>query len=226
MTKVICLDFDGTVLTNNVSREVLEHFAGDDWLGLKQEFEAGNTTIEQYSSAAMSLVEADEEDIASFAVSAARPRAGLGELVDWASAAGWQPLIVSASLDILVGPILESFGLGHLARHAGRARKQYRWRVRYLSPRGIEIAAGFKLSYVKALQSAGDFVVFAGDGPSDVEPARAADAVFARDSLLEAIGGERDLVYPFETFDAMTNTMVQESARWLGSPGEAAAESF
>lgn len=215
VAQVLCLDFDDTIVENNISRAVLERFADPAWQVLADAFRRAELSVEEYNTQAMDLVAAEEDEIVAFARSVAVPRPGLVDLVRWAESRDWLPIVVSNSLDILVGPILDDLGLGHLGRHVGRARKRYRWRVRYLSPRGIELAAGFKLSYVKAFQSAGDFVAYAGDGASDVEAATIADAVFARSTLLERLEGRRPRVYPFESFFDVLATMRTEAEGWL-----------
>lgn len=219
VARVLCLDFDDTILENNLSRAVLERFADPSWRAFEQRFRKGNLSVEEYNTAAMDLVEADEAAIIAFARESAKPRAGLVDLVLWAEVNDWQPIVVSNSLDILVAPVLVDLGLERLARHTGRASKHYRWRVRYLSPRGIEVAAGFKLAYVNAFRSAGDFVVYAGDGASDVDAATVADAVFARSTLLERLRGHRERLHPFETFFDVLATMQTSAQGWLAPDG-------
>jgi 2-hydroxy-3-keto-5-methylthiopentenyl-1-phosphate phosphatase len=213
MARVLCHDFDDTLVVNNVTREILERFAGPGWAELAAAYAREELTVEEYNARSMELVEAEPEEIVELARSIARPRAGLHELVGWAGWHEWQVAIVSNSIDIVVSAVLADLGLERLPRHAGRARKQYRWRVRYFSPRGIEIAARFKLSYVRAYQAAGDFVAFAGDGASDLEAGAVADIVFARSTLLERLSGTREHVYPFETFQDVIAILEQEPDR-------------
>ncbi|MFV0627432.1 MAG: MtnX-like HAD-IB family phosphatase [Alphaproteobacteria bacterium] len=59
-----------------------------------------------------------------------------------------------------------------------------------------------KYKLVKQLKDEGYFVVFAGDGPPDVEPARIADVVFAKKILLKRCLEEN---IPFQKFDSFAN---------------------
>ncbi len=57
-----------------------------------------------------------------------------------------------------------------------------------------------KLSVIEKLKSEGFFVVFAGDGPPDVEPAEKADVVFAKKFLLNACREKGIKTEPFSNF--------------------------
>jgi 2-hydroxy-3-keto-5-methylthiopentenyl-1-phosphate phosphatase len=88
-------------------------------------------------------------------------------------------------------------------------------RLRYISPRGIELNDGFKLSYASELRQLGDALVWVGDGPSDLAPSALSDAVFARDSLLAELAGARDRVFAFEDFGDVVAVLEREGQRWL-----------
>jgi 2-hydroxy-3-keto-5-methylthiopentenyl-1-phosphate phosphatase len=218
------LDFDDTVVLDNTTREVYERFAAPGWRDAEAAHRRGELTVEQYNAAAFDLVDATAEELRDFVRSVARPRPGLMELTDWAHWNDWLVAIVSNGFDFAVDTVLDDLGLDRVTRHAGRARHLYRWRVSYLSPRGIELQEGFKLSYAAAFQRAGDFVVYVGDGASDVEAAKLAQVVFARSTLLTCLKGVHPRVYPFETFHDVVAILNREAAAWLRSfPSSTAA---
>ncbi len=217
MAAVICLDFDDTVVLDNTADQILEQFAAPAWRDLHAGYNAGRMTVEQYNAATLDLVEAAEDELREFVRAVARPRAGIMELVDWAHWHDWLVVVVSNGFDFYVDTVLDDLGLHRVARHAGRARFDYRWRVRYLSPRGIELVDGFKLSYAAAFKSAGDFVIYVGDGLSDVEAARLAPVVFARSTLWERLKDEHPRIFPFETFNDVVAVLEREADSWLSS---------
>ena len=90
----------------------------------------------------------------------------------------------------------------------------------YLTPRGVEVQSGFKLSYAAAFKQAGDFVTWIGDGDGDVGAARASEAVFGRSHLWEALKDEHRRIYPFETFQDVVAVLEREGAGWLEGFGE------
>lgn len=214
---MLCFDFDDTIVLEDIASQVLERFAAPSWKDLRAKRRTGELTLEEYSAAALDLVDADEAEIEAFALSVAKPRDGFLEVLDWAHWNGWQTAVISNGWDIYINPILDSLGVARTIRHCGRARRGYRWRLQYFSPRGIQIVDGFKSSFVASYKDQNDFVVFVGDGPSDVEPARMADAVFARDILLQEIQGKHAIVRPFETFHDVTVVLAAESGEWLAS---------
>jgi 2-hydroxy-3-keto-5-methylthiopentenyl-1-phosphate phosphatase len=197
---VLCLDFDDSIVLDNTARQIFERFADPAWHDFEALYRAGRLSVEQYNAAALDLVEATPDELHEFVLGVARPREGLLELLDLAHWRGWLAMVVSNGFDLYVDPVLDSLGVTRVTRHAGRARFDYRWRVRYFSPRGVEIQEGFKLAYASALQAAGDTVIYLGDGASDVPAARLAATVFARSTLLEELGDSHPDVTPFETF--------------------------
>jgi 2-hydroxy-3-keto-5-methylthiopentenyl-1-phosphate phosphatase len=215
VANIICLDFDDTVVLDNTARQVFERFADPAWHDDEAAYHAGRLSVEEYNAAAMSRVEASAEELRTFVRQVARPRPGLLALVDWAHWHDWLTVVVSNGFDFYVEAVLDDLGLDRVARHCGRARHDYRWRVTYFSPRGIELAEGFKLSYAAAFQNAGDFVVYAGDGASDVAAAELAPVVFARDTLWSSLEHSHPHIFPFESFDEVVTILDRESESWL-----------
>jgi 2-hydroxy-3-keto-5-methylthiopentenyl-1-phosphate phosphatase len=217
VANVICLDFDDTIVLDNTARQLFDRFAAPGWRDLESRLRAGELSVEQYNAAALDLVDADDATLRAFALEAARLRPGFLDLIDWAHWNGWLPIVVSNGFDLYVDPVLDAHRLDRLVRHCGRTWFAYRWRVRYDSPRGVELQEGFKLAYARAFRDLGDFVVYVGDGASDLPAARLAPAVFARSTLRERLEGEHPRLYPFETFHDVIAVLEQEAPRWLAS---------
>lgn len=217
MANVLALGFDGTIVENHLHAEIYDHFAPAEREAGFSAFAAGEISAEEFHAQTIDLIEADEAEIRDFALAHAIPRPGLVDLVNWAEGDGWMPAVLSSGFDFVIGAVLKELGLTHLVRHAGRARKHYRWRVKYLSPRGIELASGFQQSYVRAFQSVGDFVAFGGSAISDREAAVAADAAFVRGDLTSQAQGTSFRSYPFETFFDVKEAMQRESEGWSRS---------
>lgn len=214
MANILCLDFDDTVVLENTARLVFERFAAPGWRDFEAEYHAGRLSVEQFNAAALATVEATREELRQFSVESVTVRPGLLELLDWAHWNDWLVTVISNGFDFYVDGVLDALGADRIARHAGRTRHDYRWRVTYYSPRGVALEEGFKLSYASAFQNAGDFVAYAGDGASDVPAARLAQAVFARDTLLARLEPEHPRIRPFETFNDIVAVLEAESASW------------
>ena len=217
MANVICLDFDDTIVLDNTARQIFERFAAPAWHDAEVAYQAGALSVEQFNAAALDLIEASASELVAHVRGGVRLRDGFLRLTDWAHWHGWLPIVVSNGFDLYVDTVLDDLGLDRVTRHAGRTRFDYRWRVRYLSPRGIPVEEGFKVGYAAAFRGAGDFVVYIGDGASDVSPASLASTVFARSTLLERLSGEHPRLYPFETFDDVVAVLDREAEAWLAS---------
>jgi 2-hydroxy-3-keto-5-methylthiopentenyl-1-phosphate phosphatase len=217
VANIICLDFDDTIVLDNTASQVFEHFAAPEWREAEARYHAGEMSVEQFNAAALDLVTSRDDELRAFAGGAARLREGFLGLTDWAHWHGWLAIVVSTGFDFYVDAVLDGLGLDRVARHTGRTRFDYRWRVTYLSPRGIELQEGFKLAYAGAFRGAGDFVVYVGDGGSDVEAGRLAQVVFARSTLWERLKDEHPRIYPFETFNDVTAVLDRGAEAWLAS---------
>lgn len=216
MAALICLDFDDTIITENMARMVFEKFAGPGWQAIQERYSRGELSVEQANAGCVDLIPimTSPAEISAFAVANAQTRPGLLELADWGHWHDWQLVVVSNGLDCYVHPILDAIGLDRVVRHCGRTERSYRWRARYDSPRGIEIQDRFKVAYAGAFRTAGDLVAYIGDGASDVDAARMAATVFARDTLLERLESEHPRLFPFETFHDVIAVLEREAEGW------------
>jgi 2-hydroxy-3-keto-5-methylthiopentenyl-1-phosphate phosphatase len=220
MANVLCLAFDDTIVLENTPRQLFERFAAPGWRDAEAAYQAGRMSVEEFNAVALDLVAAPRDELTAYVRGVARVRPGFMELLDWVHWNGWLATVVSDGFDFCVDEVLDGLGVDRITRHAGRTHREYRWRVAYYSPRGVEVRAGFKLSYVAALKGAGDFVAYVGGGTSDVEAATLADVVFARSTLLERLAVTRDRVFAFETFDDVRSVLESDSDGWLAGGAE------
>ena len=155
MASVLWLDFEGVVVEAGLTDAIVGEYAA-------QPPAAGTQGDEAALAAALGQFEAPREEVESRVREVARIRPGFEELVGWAQWHGWLPIVVSTAPDVCVETVLDEPGFDRIARHCGRTRQVYRWRLTYASPRGVELEEGFLLSYAAALRDAGDLVVYVG----------------------------------------------------------------
>lgn len=212
MAAVLCLDFDDAVLSNDITAAILERFAG---------VEAGSplpgTEAERIHTlrAAVSRIEAPRADLVAFVREKARVRDGFVDLVRWCYAHGWAPMVVTHAFDLAVGAVFHDPGLDHVAVHAGRMRFAYRWRLTYLSPRGVELQDGFQLSYVAAMRQAGDFVAMVCGPGTSSDAAAAARIAF----VPPPVPADAPHIRPWQSFADVTGFLERERERQ--APGNA-----
>ncbi|GBD22692.1 2-hydroxy-3-keto-5-methylthiopentenyl-1-phosphate phosphatase [bacterium HR29] len=179
MARVVCVDYEGALARRDVPAAIFERFADESWRTLRAEWQRGFRSRESYLAEALRSIEAPADEVVPFATETAELERGLTELWDWAHWNDWFLVVLADGFDFYVEPSLAPLGLPRLPRHCARTTTRYRWRAQYFSPRGIEIQARFKLSYVAAYRAAGDFVVYLG-AEGAPEAAAAAHAAIGR----------------------------------------------
>jgi len=206
MASVLWLDFEGVVVEAGLTDAIIAEYA-------VQPPEGGTQGDEATLAAALGQFEAPREEVESRVRELARLRPGLEELVGWAQWHGWLPIVVSTAPDVCVETVLEAPGFDRIARHCGRTRQVYRWRLTYASPRGVELEEGFLLSYAAALRDAGDLMVYVGAQPAGGEAARLAYARCASAPLGESLG-EDERTFGFETLADVREVLEREGEGW------------
>ena len=206
MASVLWLDFEGVVVEAGLTDAIVSEFA-------VQPPAAGLDGSETALAAAIGEFEAPREEVEARVRELARVRPGFEELVGWAQWHGWLPIVVSTAPDVCVETVLDDPGFDRVARHCGRTRQVYRWRLTYASPRGVELEEGFLLAYAAALRDAGDLVVYVGQGEHGRQAASMAYASCTTGPLRQALGqGER--AFGFETLEDVREVLERDAEAW------------
>ncbi len=166
MASVLWLDFDTAALARSLTSQFLASFS-----------EAANVDRPPDEEAVIAAADGcglTDAQIADFATQHAVPAEGLLELWHWAHWNRWHMAVGGVTFDLLMNPVLDAVGIDRAARHAGRTDTHYRRRVRFLSPRGVEIRSSFVAAYLGAHARAGDLVVYVGGNASDAALCHAA----------------------------------------------------
>ena len=192
----IILDFDGTITDVDIGDKVVQQFAAPGWEEGVERLVRGEWSVGQLQLWEAQRLPGDRlAEMVAFALSIARIRPGLRELVDFADRNDIYVEVASAGFDFYVRAILGRHGFGdlktavpHVAFAEGSDPGQ--------GP-GLEFPPGVarcervglcKCERVWRLQRAGRRAFFVGDGISDHCVAEEADFVFARGSLLKYCG--------------------------------------
>jgi hypothetical protein len=181
MASVLWLDFDSAALAKPLTQQFVAEFAAPDAEEQRSPEERVIAAVEACSLA--------DEEMLDFVARRAEPASGLVELWDWAHWNGWQMAVGGVTFDLLMDPVLDGLGLDRVARHCGRTDMLYRRRVRFLSPRGIEIRSNFLTAFLGSYRAAGDFVVYVGNDPRGSHDAELGHVALAGTNLADAITG-------------------------------------
>jgi 2-hydroxy-3-keto-5-methylthiopentenyl-1-phosphate phosphatase len=179
-------DFDGTVTEDDISFMLLDAFAKGDWHVINQEYADGKITVGQFNERAFGLVRASKKAMLDYIENRVIIRPGFNEFVEVCRKKGFRLVIVSNGLDFYIKQILEDRGLKDLEYHASETVFHANTlSVRYIGPDGSTVDSGFKEKFVEQYLSEGYYVIYIGNGTSDLSPAKGAHHVFATESLLE-----------------------------------------
>jgi len=183
-TLVQC-DFDGTLTQEDVSFLILDAFGSRDWRQLLTQYREGKISVGRFNMKAFAMVKADKQTLLEFVKSKAKLRDGFRELLAYCHRKGFEFVIVSNGLDFYIETILRDIGMDNIEVFA--AQTQFSpdgIDVRYIGPDGNQLEDNFKEAYVSLFLGRGYRLIYAGNGISDVSPARQAHHIFATGELL------------------------------------------
>lgn len=203
-------DFDGTITEEDASFIILDAFGGGNWRQLFKDYQEGRITVGQFNEKAFSMVRADRESLQRLVRGKVKVRPGFHELVACCHRKGFRFVIVSNGLDFYIDEILRSIKMPDLEVFAARTRFHPEGlKVQYIGPDGSYLDSDFKLAYVNLFLNEGYQVVYIGDGPSDISPARKSHYIFATatGTLLEHCKEKNLDCVPFTDFNEVVKVL-------------------
>ncbi len=217
---VVLIDFDGTIARSDVTDQVMWRFARrEDWAPLEAAYLDGTIGSRTLLTRQAAVVHGNTDQIAAIGDHEELDPHFI-PFVEFLRERGIAIEVVSDGFGFFVGPSLERLGLGDLPVFTARTA---------FPPDGmtVEFPAGHpacrvcgtcKRERILVHQRAGRFVIFVGDGFSDLYAAGHADLVFAKDHLAE-LCADRGWPYTrwasFADIQAAVATLL---ARGVGAP--------
>lgn len=222
---VVLLDFDDTSADQNVAELLLRKFGKHGWLGVREKFRRGDTSLRNYQEEAFRCVEASHREMGDFVGAEASVRSGLVELVDYCFANGIQVAIVSNGLVFYIQALLNQYqvlkDLPVFAVETSNEGTSVEFGYPYATDTCFEWG-NCKCKVLNLYRDLGYKIVYFGDGTSDLCPSRLADYVYARSSLLEHCLQEHIPCRAFNSFLEPLNDLQEGSFRenWEREFGE------
>ncbi len=209
MSRLIVVDFDGTITERDTLDEMCRIYAPEAWAAAENDLQRRTMTLREVIAAEFAPIVGDHDTIVSETVDRARVRAGFAGFVRAAEAAGDRVVVVSSGFESIIRPILEREGLGRLEVFAHDVR---------FTPEGgvVDFRHGepcpvcgeeCKRSVVDAMRN-GREVVYVGDGYSDRCGAQAADVRFARGTLASYLDREGVRYISFDDFTTVRDALL------------------
>lgn len=187
---VIYCDFDGTVTESDNIIAIMKKFAPPEWEQIKDQILARQISIKEGVGKLFALIPSNlKEEITAFTIENARIRAGFKEFVDFTREKGIPLYIVSGGIDFFIHPIIKKFGpfAGVFCNESDFSGET----VNILWPHQCDSLCKngcgcCKPSIIRKLDDYRDnFKIVIGDSVTDLEAAKHADFVLARDLLEE-----------------------------------------
>lgn len=206
-TLVQC-DFDGTITEEDISFLMLDAFADGDWKQLFQEYEDGKISVGRCNTLAFAMVKADRQSLLEIVMSKMKVRSGFHELVACCRRKGFRFVVVSNGLDFYIEKILSDIGLADIEAFA--AKTQFHpegLTVQYIGPDGNQLDSDFKVAYVNSFLREGYRIIYAGNGNSDIAPARQCSHIFATGALLDHCQQTNLDCTPFTDFSEVVSVL-------------------
>jgi len=200
----VFIDFDNTITVGDVLDGVIERFSPDEgWRTLEAEWEEGRIGARVCLDGQLRGLRASWPEFERHLDGVALDP-GFNALLELVRRERGQLTVVSDNFDLFVGHILRRSGLADVAFHANHlelAGDRVIPSFPFTNPNCPDCAHCKKTHFIPPNDD-GRRVVYIGDGRSDLCPARHADIVFAKASLLAHLHEER---IPCMAFDGLTD---------------------
>ncbi|MCM3573014.1 2-hydroxy-3-keto-5-methylthiopentenyl-1-phosphate phosphatase [Mesobacillus subterraneus] len=201
---VIFCDFDGTVTEKDNIIAIMKEFGSDGWDEIKEAVLDRSISIREGVGKMFSLLPVSKkEEIIQFAVQNARIRPGFQEFLDFAREEGIPVYIVSGGIDFFLEPIIEPFGpiTGIYCNGSDFTGET----IKIEWPNSCDDQCSndcgcCKPSIMRRIDQRDAYKIVIGDSVTDLEAAKQADFVLARDYLKDKCEEWEIAHRPFETF--------------------------
>jgi 2-hydroxy-3-keto-5-methylthiopentenyl-1-phosphate phosphatase len=205
---IIQCDFDGTILTNNMSVLLRQRFAPPIWRDMETDFENGIISVERSNILQYSLVTTAKKDLHSFVRDNISLRNGFQSFISFCNSNSISVVIVSSGLDFYIQTTLKAIGLEDIELYCAHTIDIGNGiQVSYRDPEGYLIEEDFKNSYARWLKERDAELIYLGDGLSDIEAAKQAVHVFATGRLPSLLDERAYSYYTFSDFFDVINKL-------------------
>ena len=201
-TPAFLTDFDDTAAVQNVAELLLNRFGAANWTDVRQAFRDGKMSLKEYQEITFREIQADRPAMQHYVREHATLRPWFPELRRFCRSRDIPLAVVSQGLDFYISALLERDGFSDVPVYAvdtsfKDGHISYHYNHTYP---GREAQGNSKAFVVEGFQRQGYYVVYAGDGVSDLEASRQADLVFAHRTLARFCDDEGISYQPFQDF--------------------------
>ncbi|KAA9028563.1 2-hydroxy-3-keto-5-methylthiopentenyl-1-phosphate phosphatase [Niallia endozanthoxylica] len=202
---MIFCDFDGTVTKKDNIISIMKQFAPPEWEAWKDGVLAQSISIREGVGEMFRLLPSSlQKEIVHFLLETSEIREGFGDFVQYTKEKGIPLYIVSGGMDFFVKPMLQPFGsmTGIFCNEAdfNGENIHIHWPHSCDETCLNQNCGCCKPSVIRKMSTKDTHSIVIGDSVTDLEAAKMADTVIARDYLLEKCGELSIPSQSFETF--------------------------
>lgn len=184
------LDFDGTITTKDISKELAIHYNEDQFWIIHNAYKKGELGMRDWLEQSAALLPSNYDQLIATALNYATVRPGLTDFLDYAASQSRPVVIASDGFGFYIEPILESAGMldkiTRIYRNDLELVDHCLPLVRYRhGHNNCKICGNCKANHVNDFVNSGFQVVFVGDGTNDIYGASVANYIAARDRLAD-----------------------------------------
>ncbi|EJS70946.1 2-hydroxy-3-keto-5-methylthiopentenyl-1-phosphate phosphatase [Bacillus cereus] len=201
--QVFC-DFDGTITNNDNIMSIMEKFAPPEAEEVKQRILSQELSIQEGVFQLFQLLPTNlHDDIIQFLKETAEIRSGFHEFIQFTNDNNISFYVISGGMDFFVYPLLQGIiPKEQIYCNETDFSNEY-ITVKWPHPcdHHCQNHCGLcKSSLIRKLSDTNDFHIVIGDSITDLQAAKQADKVFARDFLITKCEENHIAYTPFETF--------------------------
>ncbi len=201
---MIFCDFDGTITNSDNIIAIMKKFAPEEWDDIKNKVLSQEVSIKDGVGKMFALLPSKQKkDITEYIIDHAEIREGFKEFVAFTKKEEIPLYIVSGGIDFFVEPLLKGLVEDeHIYCNGSDFSGE---KINILWPHTCDSECEndcgcCKPSIIRKLAEPGTYKIVIGDSITDLEAAKLADQVIARDFLIEKCEEHAIAFSPFETF--------------------------
>ena len=205
LVPAVLVDFDDTAAEQNVASMLLERFGDPSWQAVRERYRGGELTLKEYQEITFRNILADRAVMQDYVKEHSNLRPYFHEVWSYCAVNRLPMAIVSQGLDFYIQALLEKEGLPQVPVYSVNTKftaQGITYQYHYTIP-GHEREGNSKGLVVDAYKERGHYVIYAGDGASDLEAAPKADLLFAHRTLAEECQRQEIPYRPFKDFQAV-----------------------
>jgi len=201
----IFLDFDGTITKNDVGEEIFRKFLDEDIVKKIVEDLLSNkiSSRECWESLCKSASRIKRSEFDEFIVSQ-EVESSLHRFVDYCEKNRYPLFILSDGFDYYIEKILKRENLNHLKVYSNKLILNEEGGLIPSFPyynADCRSSSNCKRNHIIENSGEFDYIIFIGDGNSDIDAIQYVDFIFAKDDLLKFCEVQRITYFPFKDFD-------------------------